>query len=111
MFHAISYSWKCKTYNRAVRNNFNSFQLVRSLTFVDCSGQIATQDNSCVNSYLKYMSSVKILYDVQVQKMAFLNFSTDEYVNKDENLTNINRKPNSRIWREFILIMKPIEQE
>lgn len=33
--------------------------------------------------------------------MAFLNFSTYEYVNKDENLTNINRKPNSRIWREI----------
>lgn len=75
MFHAISYSCKCEIYNRAVRNNFiSSRQFVRSLTFVDCSGHTATQDNGGANSYSKHMPSVKIMSDLKAQKRSFSVF-------------------------------------
>ena len=44
------------------------------MTFVDWSRHTAMQDNSSVNSYSKYMPSVKIMSDVQVQKWSFSIF-------------------------------------
>lgn len=40
--------------------------------------------------------------------MVFLDFSTYENMNKDENLSNTDIKPKSRIWGELILTIKSI---
>lgn len=72
MFHAISYSCKCKIYNTALRNHFiKLLQFARSLTSVDHSGHISVLDHNGVNSYLKHMPSVKIVSDLQDQKWSF----------------------------------------